>query len=121
VHAVTCFHPRPPPAATGEALAPLAGWPLRLESAADAEQALELASTAGAPIGLLVTDIVLPRVDGSSLARRLRERWPGLRVLYTSGYGRDAPEPPGSAPSGMLAKPFTPAQLQEAVRALLAS
>jgi len=98
----------------------LEGAGLRVLAAADAEQALELASAAEEPLGLLVTDIVLPRLDGSSLARRLRERWPGLRVLYTSGYGRGAPEPPGSAPSAMLAKPFTPAQLQEAVRSLLA-
>jgi CheY-like chemotaxis protein len=99
----------------------LEGAGLSVLVAADGEEALELAGTAEAPPGLLVTDIVLPRIDGSSLARRLRERWPDLRVLYTSGVGRGTAELPGSAPSRMLAKPFTPAQLLEAVRTLLAS
>jgi two-component system cell cycle sensor histidine kinase/response regulator CckA len=99
----------------------LEGAGLRVLAAADAEQALALTAEAEEAPGLLVTDVVLPGADGSALARRLRERWLGLRVLYTSGFGPGTPEPPGAAPSAMLAKPFTPAQLQEAVRSLLAS
>jgi PAS domain S-box-containing protein len=41
------------------------------------------------PYALLLTDMVLPGVSGASLAARLRERWPGLKVIFMSGYTQD--------------------------------
>ena len=49
--------------------------------------ALELAiHHAAAPIGLLLTDMVLPHISGHDLAKRLQDRFPDARILFTSGY-----------------------------------
>ncbi len=52
------------------------------------EQALRVAE--GQHLDLLVTDMVMPGMTGPQLASALRERQPDLRVLFTSGYSRDA-------------------------------
>ena len=72
-------------------------------------------------LDLLLTDVLMPRMGGLELARRLTATRPGLRVLYTSGYTEDALseaeiDMPGRA---FLGKPFTPRSLVQAVRALL--
>jgi two-component system cell cycle sensor histidine kinase/response regulator CckA len=70
-------------------------------------------------IGLLVTDVVMPRMGGRELAERLRAQRPGLRVLFVSGYSDDALGDAGDPATGFLAKPFLAAELAAAVRALL--
>ncbi len=55
----------------------------RVLSAADANEAVQQAEER---IDLLLSDVVLPNVSGPVCARRLAERFPGLRVLYMSGY-----------------------------------
>jgi two-component system, cell cycle sensor histidine kinase and response regulator CckA len=77
----------------------------------DPVQALALAERYDAPIDLLLTDMVMPQVSGSELARRLREQRPDLAVLYMSGLAdrvRDS--------RSLLRKPFTPGGLLAAVR-----
>ena len=86
-------------------------------TAADPEQAAA-AATAHARIDLMIADVALPRMDGRELARRLTAERPGLRTLFVSGI-RGVPAHPGPAGSDFLAKPFTPAELERAVRALL--
>ncbi len=54
------------------------------------DEALELMSSQDRPIDLLITDVVMPRMDGPTLIRRVRERWPGMKVIYISGYAEDA-------------------------------
>jgi two-component system cell cycle sensor histidine kinase/response regulator CckA len=81
--------------------------------AADGEAALQLMASRTAPVDVVITDIVMPRVGGAELARRLRERWPDLHVLYMSGYPRDSTEVAEVELTGahVLAKPYTPAIL----------
>jgi len=72
---------------------------------------------------ILVTDIHMPgRTDGISLARFVRERFPDVPIIYTTG----RPDALGKAdlPGGrvsMLVKPYKPSRLIEAVRAALAA
>jgi signal transduction histidine kinase/CheY-like chemotaxis protein len=58
----------------------------RVMTARDGAEALEIAQRLNEPIDLLVTDIVMPNMRGTELARRLRELLPELKVLYMSGY-----------------------------------
>jgi CheY-like chemotaxis protein len=53
--------------------------------AVDAEGAMQIASSSG-PFTLLLTDIIMPRMNGDELAIRLRQSEPALRVLYLTGY-----------------------------------
>lgn len=85
------------------------------------EDALRLAEEHQGPLHLLVTDVVMPKVSGSELARRLRLVRPGLRVLYLSGYTSDAVIHHGVQEEGaaFLQKPFTPRALAQKVREVL--
>ncbi len=65
---------------------------------------------------MLLTDLLLPGVDGLTLAEQLAERWPGLPVILMSGYSQI--DPPADVP--FLHKPFTTAQLAEVLRTVLA-
>ncbi|MCK6480024.1 MAG: ATP-binding protein [Planctomycetes bacterium] len=84
-------------------------------------QALDLAAgEGGGDIAMLVTDVVMPAMDGWTLARTLRLDRPGMRVLYISGYTGD--HLPGKGiPEGeeFLQKPFLPKDLRRRVREIL--
>ena len=71
------------------------------------------------PIHLLVTDIVMPRVAGPELARRVRAVHPRARVLYITGYTERAVEEELTATATILRKPFTPSGLLRCVREVL--
>lgn len=72
-------------------------------------------------LSLLFTDVVMPGMTGPELARRLREARPDLKVLYTTGYARQAFEEQDLLAEGsaLLPKPYTIVQLAQAVRRLL--
>jgi CheY-like chemotaxis protein len=80
--------------------------------------ALELCR-GGERIDLLLTDVVMPEMNGRELARRALEVRPNLRVLFMSGYTGTAlaPEETGTQ---LLNKPFTPKELLQMVRQALA-
>lgn len=89
--------------------------------AAEGTEALRLIRE-GQPVDLLFTDIVMPgEINGFRLAEQAREHKPHLKVLYTSGYTRDALPlaDTGDPDSMVLTKPFGVSQLSEAIKRLL--
>ena len=92
----------------------------RVVVATTAEEALE-AVEGRERFDLLITDVVMPGMNGWELGRRLGERWPGLPVLYISGYTEDVIKDGGIIDSGLpfLQKPFMPADLLAKIRELL--
>ena len=66
---------------------------------------------------LLLSDVVMPGIDGPELACRLRARWPELPVLFVTGYSADRLERTGAvgAHDRVLEKPY---QLDELVRTI---
>ena len=85
--------------------------------AGDGAEALTTAE--GASLALLVTDVVMPRMGGRELAARLRDRSPGLRVLFVSGFTDGALGDADDPETSFLPKPFMATELADAVRSLL--
>jgi two-component system, cell cycle sensor histidine kinase and response regulator CckA len=83
--------------------------------------ALQVVARQGGSLRLVITDVVMPGLDGKTLADELVRRLPGVRVLFVSGYTRDVISHHGVLDSGIefLAKPFTSAALLARVRGLL--
>ncbi|HKI93146.1 MAG TPA: PAS domain S-box protein, partial [Gaiellaceae bacterium] len=88
--------------------------------AATPGEALELA-LGPAELDLVLTDVVMPEMNGHDLALRLAELRPGLRIVYTSGYPCDAVRDRGvlDARDTFLQKPFTMTALAAALRPAL--
>jgi two-component system cell cycle sensor histidine kinase/response regulator CckA len=86
-------------------------------------EALEVLETTADPVDLVVTDVVMPGMDGRELGRRLSQRWPDLPVLYISAYDVNdifrRGSPRTSAP--FLQKPFPMEGLITTVRDLIAN
>ncbi len=95
----------------------------RVLAAADGNQAITLAETHIGPIDLLVTDVIMPGMNGRELAERLGDSHPGMPVLFTSGYTDNVLAKQGVLIAGtaLLDKPFTPAALTAKVALTLAS
>jgi len=93
----------------------------RALDAGSGEEAIQLAQSAPAHIDLLLTDVVMPGMNGRELAGRLASMCPGLRVLYMSGYTDDIIASHGLLhPSNiLLPKPFSRAILLRKVREAL--
>jgi PAS domain S-box-containing protein len=89
--------------------------------AADAFQAIEAAAAHGGPIHLLLTDVVMPGMNGRQLADRLVSHHPELKVVYVSGYTDQALQPHEPAHNGFvfLQKPFSVDQLGVKIREAL--
>jgi two-component system cell cycle sensor histidine kinase/response regulator CckA len=90
-------------------------------AAAGGDEAIALAEGYQPRIDLLLTDVVMPRMNGRELARRLQEIRPGLATLYMSGYAPGAIVHQGVLEPGLdfIAKPLRPADLTRKVREVL--
>ena len=71
----------------------------------------------------MVSDVVMPEMDGPTLLKELRQRNPDLKIIFVSGYAEDAfgKNLPESDRPAFLAKPFTLKQLVAAVKETMAS
>jgi CheY-like chemotaxis protein len=83
---------------------------------------LQLAAHRG-PVQLLLTDIVMPGMNGRQLAEHVRQLRPDIRVLFTSGYAGDAIMQRGvvQANAAFLAKPYSADSLLRKVSEVLAT
>jgi DNA-binding response OmpR family regulator len=72
-------------------------------------------------VQLLVTDVVMPRMNGKDLAARITAREPSVAVLFTSGYGENIIAKQGIIDDGIhfIGKPYRPEDLARRVRSLL--
>jgi hypothetical protein len=75
----------------------------------------------GSPIRLVITDVIMPQMNGKVMAEWLKATYPGLKILFTSGYTDDAIVEHGVLEPGVafLPKPYTPAALARKVREML--
>ena len=88
--------------------------------AASGQEALDLATTLPQPIDLLLSDVVMPGMNGRQLAEQFSRAWPDTRVLLMSGYTDDVLVRTGAnAGLPFLNKPFSPSQLLRAISQVL--
>ena len=86
--------------------------------ACNGREAVELALVTDR-IDMIVSDIVMPVMDGIQAVSEIRERRPGLPVLLVSGHSRDLPRQELSSDICVLAKPFTSQRLTARVREII--
>jgi two-component system cell cycle sensor histidine kinase/response regulator CckA len=93
----------------------------RVLPAAKIEEVEAICKRERGKIDLLLTDVVMPRISGTEIARLVSQRRPGIRILYMSGYTADTTVHHGVLEHGVafLQKPFTPATLATKVREVL--
>jgi two-component system cell cycle sensor histidine kinase/response regulator CckA len=101
------------------AVATLQRYGYRVMAAVDGMQALEMFRTYGHLVDVLVTDVNMPELKGTELVRRLVEDGATLPVLYMSGFTAETIPLSDTPRHQFLAKPFTPVELVQSVRALL--
>jgi two-component system cell cycle sensor histidine kinase/response regulator CckA len=95
----------------------------RVLEASGGAMALELLEKHGKPIDLVVTDVIMPQMDGPTLAAKVRERQPEVKLLFMSGYTEDQFRQHLHVEGNVhfLSKPFTLKQLAGKVKDVLQS
>jgi PAS domain S-box-containing protein len=91
--------------------------------AGSGEEALRLVAAREGDIDILVTDVVMPLMNGREVAERVRAACPGIRVLFSSGYPEDTILRHGIAEesAAYIEKPYLPDDLARAIRELVAA
>jgi two-component system cell cycle sensor histidine kinase/response regulator CckA len=81
-------------------------------------EAMEALEEKNGAVDLVVSDVVMPEMDGPTLLKNMRERNPDLKIIFVSGYAEDAFEKslPENQQFAFLPKPFTLSQLVAAVK-----
>ncbi len=94
-----------------------------VDVAASGTEALEVMKTIEGQVDLVVSDVVMPEMDGPSLLRELRKTQPDLKIIFVSGYAEDAFKKnlPEGETFAFLPKPFSLKQLATAVKETLGS
>jgi two-component system cell cycle sensor histidine kinase/response regulator CckA len=95
----------------------------RVLQAGEGDEALRVARTHAGPLHLLLTDVVMPGMNGRELGQRMSEERPETRLLYMSAYTEDEVILRGVrvAEVGFLAKPFSLDGLESAVKSALSA
>jgi signal transduction histidine kinase/ActR/RegA family two-component response regulator len=109
------------PAVRNFVIEALRGAGYEVTDADSAERALQLLAARNAAFDLLLTDVILPKMDGHDLARQAKAQRPTLRVLYMSGYVDNPRLREAALHEGidLIEKPFTSAAIAARVRAVL--
>jgi signal transduction histidine kinase len=99
----------------------LASQGYQVMEAADGAEALAMVAGHEGPLHLLVTDVVMPGMNGKELAVQLQETYRGLRVIYMSGYAEHLVVQRGIIEEGIafIPKPFEPMSFARTVREVL--
>ena len=92
-----------------------------VHEASSGVEALEIFDEVGGAVDIVVSDVVMPEMDGPTLLRKLRERQPDIKFIFVSGYAEDAfaKNLPAEAQFGFLPKPFSLKQLATVVKDML--
>jgi two-component system cell cycle sensor histidine kinase/response regulator CckA len=98
----------------------LAGAEYRVLEVSDGEDAIRVVAEHAGPIHMLLSDGMMPGMNGCELAARLTAQLPGVKVLFMSAYDRDFLVSHGLDPIGpVITKPFTTEYLSRRVRETL--
>jgi two-component system, cell cycle sensor histidine kinase and response regulator CckA len=93
-----------------------------VHQAASGQEALDLIAGLAEPVDLVISDVVMPGMDGPTLMRELRRTQPDLKIIFVSGYAEDAFErhlPKDEKSFQFLPKPFSLKELATTVKATL--
>ncbi len=93
----------------------------RILVAENGEDALRISKEHDGPIDLLITDVVMPKMNGKEIAERLQPLYPRMKIIYMSGYTDDSIVHHGVLAPGLnfIEKPFSPEGLARKVREVL--
>jgi two-component system cell cycle sensor histidine kinase/response regulator CckA len=99
----------------------LTSYGYKVLEAAGGPEALVLSEQYTGSIDIVLTDVVMPKMNGFELAERMKLRSPDTKVLFMSGYADNAIKRQGRLEPGMqfIQKPFTPAALAQKMREAL--
>ncbi len=92
---------------------------LKTLTARNGGDALQLVRQLDGRIDLLITDMVMRRIDGSMLSKKMKSIWPHIKVLIMSGYGNDVIKEEDIKDYEFLQKPFLPQELIDKVWSVL--
>ena len=84
--------------------------------ASDGVQALQILHASPGPLHLVLTDVIMPRMTGLELVRRIKPLFPAAKVLYMSGYTDEILGPVTGQPLALIQRPFTARALIEKIR-----
>ncbi len=101
----------------------LIGLGYKVLDATNGEEAVQIFREYHSPIHMLLTDVVMPGINGREAAARIKEQRPGIKILYVSGYTHGAfkPEEVIGADEALLEKPFAFEELAQKIRDVLDS